>query len=441
MLCKNCGNSISSSDRFCGSCGAENPEFQEYTDTLNSEANLYNTEPQMETPYYEMEQPQTKKKKSKAPLIISLSAILVIIVAAALFLFLPSSPENINLNDYLAIEITGYDTQGNAELVFDAQQFTEDYGDILSRNLAYSYNSSPRPLQKISNLFSKSELDPQIGQKFFDDVIEFEFDKSENISNGDEINLFLTADQTKINQIWQANLVYEDIKTTAQGLYKATIIDVFEQIEVSFDGYNGQGIAGFRKNENYELPDDIIFTYSPEENLQNGDIITVKIESLDGNVAESILEKLGAKLAQESKKYVVTGLEEDPEKITQATTAPTTEETTQATEPTVVTDKTENPTRSVTTNDYYYGNIFPYSSESLIDKSIIRGLKDWEIKDAINEIYARNGYIFKTPEILAYYRQFDWYYEVTPADSFNNSMFNQIEKENINRLAIERDSR
>lgn len=65
MLCKNCGNSISSSDRFCGSCGAENQEFQEYTDMLNSEANLYNTEPQMETPYYEMEQPQTKKKNQK----------------------------------------------------------------------------------------------------------------------------------------------------------------------------------------------------------------------------------------------------------------------------------------------------------------------------------------------------------------------------------------
>ena len=52
-------------------------------------------------------------------------------------------------------------------------------------------------------------------------------------------------------------------------------------------------------------------------------------------------------------------------------------------------------------------------------------------QDAINEIYARNGYIFKTDSIRAYYESKPWYYE---DPSFTTSDFNEIEKYNISLL-------
>lgn len=52
-------------------------------------------------------------------------------------------------------------------------------------------------------------------------------------------------------------------------------------------------------------------------------------------------------------------------------------------------------------------------------------------QDAINEIYARNGYVFKNAEIRAYYESKPWYY---PNSGFTTSNFNSIEKYNLKLL-------
>lgn len=102
---------------------------------------------------------------------------------------------------------------------------------------------------------------------------------------------------------------------------------------------------------------------------------------------------------------------------------------------------------------YQYGHYNPNytyrASDFVFPESSIRKLSDQEIRstlssmsggsvadsyaqDAINEIYARNGYIFKTPSIKAYYESKPWYY----ADSnFSTSDFSDIENYNINLLS------
>ncbi len=52
-------------------------------------------------------------------------------------------------------------------------------------------------------------------------------------------------------------------------------------------------------------------------------------------------------------------------------------------------------------------------------------------QDAINEIYARNGYVFKTASIRAYYETKPWYY---PDSSFTINDFNSVESYNIKLL-------
>ena len=52
-------------------------------------------------------------------------------------------------------------------------------------------------------------------------------------------------------------------------------------------------------------------------------------------------------------------------------------------------------------------------------------------QDAINEIYARNGYVFKTAEVRSYYEAKSWY---VPDSSFSYSDFNEIELYNISLL-------
>lgn len=87
------------------------------------------------------------------------------------------------------------------------------------------------------------------------------------------------------------------------------------------------------------------------------------------------------------------------------------------------------------------GQIFPDSSSQVIDAARIKALSDADLKYAINEIYARHGYIFKSEDLKNYYKQFNWYHESVPASQFTTSMFNSTEHANVDAMQAERDSR
>ncbi len=383
----------------------------------------------------EADQKVIKKKKTKKGLSITLGIIIIILIVFLTFLFMPTTQQTININDYISIDIEGYNSAAEANLQIDYQKLSKDYGLLLQKNYEYDLKNTSKYLQKIQNLFlDKSQtIDDRIGQDFFDDIIKYEFNKSNHLSNGDQIELKLIADEEKAKEKWQVQLQYKDLEQTVENLLEADVIDVFEQIDVVFSGYNGQGIVEYTKKTNYNLPEDIIFTYSPEQNLKNDDVIEVTVESKNGDINQSLLSNLGVKLAYENKTFVVEGLEEDPATTTQTTTEIPTE------------IPTEEPIEVEPT--YYeveYGQpgiIFPFSSESLIDESIIENLTDDEIKYAINEIYARHGFIFQSADTVNYYNQYEWYVAAVPGDLFDPGVFNAIESTNIDRLSIERNAR
>ena len=87
------------------------------------------------------------------------------------------------------------------------------------------------------------------------------------------------------------------------------------------------------------------------------------------------------------------------------------------------------------------GIIFPDSSEELIDRAAVEKLSDEELRYAINELYARNGYIFNDDGLRTYYEKYDWYVPTVRSDDFSIDLFNDIEKENIKVMQEERDHR
>ena len=91
------------------------------------------------------------------------------------------------------------------------------------------------------------------------------------------------------------------------------------------------------------------------------------------------------------------------------------------------------------------GMVFPESDKKKIDTKLIPSLSHEDLRAAINEIWARHGYIFRNESVLTYYRQFSWYKEKIPADEWDRygqeHYLNSVEMENINELAKERDKR
>ncbi len=62
----------------------------------------------------------------------------------------------------------------------------------------------------------------------------------------------------------------------------------------------------------------------------------------------------------------------------------------------------------------------------------LKELSAWEIRVARNEIYARHGRMFDSPELRAYFESKSWYKPEIPAVEFNNSCLSAVELENLN---------
>ena len=87
------------------------------------------------------------------------------------------------------------------------------------------------------------------------------------------------------------------------------------------------------------------------------------------------------------------------------------------------------------------GIVFSNSSDELIDEADIQSLSDDELRYAINELYARHGYSFNDEELKKYYEKYDWYHPSIAPEDFSTDMFNDVERENIETMQRERDSR
>lgn len=66
-----------------------------------------------------------------------------------------------------------------------------------------------------------------------------------------------------------------------------------------------------------------------------------------------------------------------------------------------------------------------YTKENLLDEP------DFIIHLGKNEIYARHGYIFKNEDLNNYFRGCAWYNPITTAEQFDDTVFNEVEQENL----------
>ncbi len=90
------------------------------------------------------------------------------------------------------------------------------------------------------------------------------------------------------------------------------------------------------------------------------------------------------------------------------------------------------------------GQIFPESSSRLLTDAEINSLNADNVQYAINELYARHGRIFVSPEWAAYYSKFSWYTPSLTKEQWDaiggDNIFSDIEMQNHNRLAQRRDA-
>lgn len=79
--------------------------------------------------------------------------------------------------------------------------------------------------------------------------------------------------------------------------------------------------------------------------------------------------------------------------------------------------------------------LLPASDKRVLSEGDIATLTKGQLRIARNEIYARHGYVFKSPDLQNYFSSKSWYH----TDPSYNGALNQIEKENVTLLKTRED--
>lgn len=117
---------------------------------------------------------------------------------------------------------------------------------------------------------------------------------------------------------------------------------------------------------------------------------------------------------------------------TAPSTSPTQPTTDDETEPTKASSRLSSSSNNlISSSNKYNGCIFPDSSLRKLTVAEVSRLSSSEAQQAINEIYARNGYIFKTESIQEYFEAQSWY---TPRGNVGIGDLSEIEQYNISLL-------
>lgn len=148
------------------------------------------------------------------------------------------------------------------------------------------------------------------------------------------------------------------------------------------------------------------YTASPNEGLSNGDTVKIQID-----YDKELAAKLNLEISGTSSEVKVKGLKEPAE------------------------DSQDN----YYSDDEVPGDVFPFSSEEYIDESDAAALTDYELRIAINEIYARHGFTFGKADLKKHFEAQDWYRATT--DDVPDSELNEYEYSNVLVLKDERQKR
>ena len=228
---------------------------------------------------------------------------LIISTGCVLMFGLSACGKTIDLNDYVEVEITGYEGYGEARVVFDKAAFKEDYADMeLTGEDSATYN-----------MFYSSAA-----ACVADEFIDVEVDIEDGLSNGDSVTLKWDCDEANIKELTGYKVSFQETKTTVEGLVTVPVFDAFEGLEVQFAGFAPQGSATIVTDGISTEAGKLSFVLDKNNGLSNGDTVTVKINSsATADNVDYYVDKCGAVPQAFEKQFVVQGLGEYVKELSQ----------------------------------------------------------------------------------------------------------------------------
>lgn len=227
--------------------------------------------------------------------------LIIINISFLLAFIFTGCSKKIDLNKYISVSTSGYDSIGKAQVVFDKEQFIEDNSGRLTFDITeMSSGEKAVFLEFVRNMGARSA---GINKLF--NTFDWKLDKKDNLSNGDIITISWNCKDDVAEEVFGARLLYSDIQHEVTNLKEVETFDPFDRINVSFLGMAPDAkVSVDIKDTQYSY--DLSYSINPGEGLSNGDVVTATVKLAESK--EEFVEKYGVLPSPMSKEYNVSGL-------------------------------------------------------------------------------------------------------------------------------------
>ena len=265
MRCPNCGTEIGEDVKFCTSCGTP-------------------LDHQGAAPESGAGRGPERSGKKPLPMRLIIGGCAAAAAVIILIVVLMMQPKKINLEDYVVVEFSGYNTAGTATAYLDTER--------LSGKLADSIGKDANSLEMMT------ALPTCLG------TVEVSLDQSSGLSNGDSVTAEISYDNDLVKE-YKIRYTGDSVTKTVEGLGDLTEVDPFEGLQVSFTGLSPDGQLEYAYTGDSAYVSDSSFECDKTSGLRNGDVVTISIRNYD----EASAESSGYRFTKTSQQYTVEGLD------------------------------------------------------------------------------------------------------------------------------------
>lgn len=268
---------------FCEKCGTQNPDNSMFCQNCGNKM-AAEPAPAAAAPAA-VAAPAAKPVNTKKVLIIA-AIVALAVIAIVVAVLIITAPTKIVLDDYITVEIEGYDGIGRADLNWNSEQMLIDMCKDLDEAEA-----------------KQLALALMLGQK-----LDLELDRDEELFNGETVNLLLTCDEDFFDMY---NLKIELKKTeyAVEGLKESTMVNPFDFLKITYEGFTPYASVSLENTATDPyLKENISFYVSNSYNLEEGEKFTVT-----ASYSEYDAQQNGFIITSSEKEYTATGLPQPQE--------------------------------------------------------------------------------------------------------------------------------
>lgn len=209
------------------------------------------------------------KENKKVLIIIAIILVAVILLAVAFKVVMQHiNTVKMDVQKYVTVDATGYSGYATATTGYDSVYLSE---------------------LKLKN-------DSQVDR--FIDSISVTLDKTEEISNGDELHVIVNYNEELAKEL-KIKILNREFMYKIENLPESEVVDIFENIKVTFEGYSPMLIATLENNsENSFIKENISFKLDKTKNIKLGEEVTVT-----ASYDDEYLKQNGIIIEQNTKKY------------------------------------------------------------------------------------------------------------------------------------------